>query len=318
MYIVGINNAIDSGICLMKDGILLEAINEERLNRVKCYQGLPLKSLNYILDKQKLKIDDISYFTYSWYSKQNDYPKYINKLTKRIVKALENNPNCSKIIVDRISLEISRDEKLRSEFEQWMSDLGVPKEKIFYLDHHKSHAWAAFAPSPFDSAFVFTFDARGDLKSCSASYADKNDGIVELDYQLSFDSIGFLYGQITHYLGFTHNKHEGKVTGLAAFGNPEKTSHLFNKLITWEDGSIVTNLGLYKPFYLEMLPDLTKELDKFSREDIAAGLQKRCEELIVKYIKYWMANSKKGETKNVCLAGGVFSNVRINQIIAEM
>ena len=196
--------------------------DEKRLNRKKNYQGLPQQCLDYLLNKQKLKVNDIGYFIYSWCGKQNNYSEYINKLTKRIIKALTNNPNCSKIIKARMQVELFRDEKLRFEFEQWMFELGVSKNKIVYLDHHKSHAWAAFAPSPFDEAFIFTFDARGDLKSCSASYADKN-GIEELDYHLTFDSIGFLYGQITNYLGFTHNKHEGKVVGLAALGNPEKT-----------------------------------------------------------------------------------------------
>ena len=114
-----------------------------------------------------------------------------------------------------------------------LKKFNIPLKKVRFFDHHQSHAWSAFAPSPFDKALVFTMDARGDLKSASVSIAEKRKGLKELENNLSLDSLGFLYGQITYFLGFKPHRHEGKVTGLAAYGDPNKTLHIFKNLINW-------------------------------------------------------------------------------------
>jgi len=138
----------------------------------------------------------------------------------------------------------------------------------------------------------------------------------EIDYQLTVDSIGYLYSQITEYLGFKPHRHEGKVTGLAAYGNANKTLKLFEKVMVFEEGNFISNLGFYRPF-TSPSNELAKELKKFSKEDIAAGLQTHCERLVSSYIKYWI--KKMGyKSKNICLAGGVAANVRINQVISNI
>jgi carbamoyltransferase len=187
-----------------------------------------------------------------------------------------------------------------------------------FLDHHSSHRWGAFACSPFDQAFVFTFDGRGDLKSTTAAIADRTSGIRELDYRLSLDSLGFLYGQITHYLGYKPHRHEGKVTGLAAYGDPAKTLPLFRSLLSFEDGAIVAQIAPYKPFYTNLQPELVAELDRFRPEDIAAGVQAHCEDLVTRYVAHWMKAAGRPDVRSVCLAGGVAANVKINQRVAEL
>ncbi len=317
MRIIGLHNDIDAGICLLQDDTILEAVNEERFNRVKLYQGLPELCFQYVLKKHHLSVHNIDYVVYPWYSKQNDYPDYVRKLTKRIALAMSKNPQCGQIIEDRIDVELDNDEQTRQEFEHWMHMLGIPAEKIVYVDHHHSHAWSAFATSPFDEAYIFTFDGRGDLKSATASCGEKEHGITEYDYLLTFDSLGYLYGQITKYLGFTPHRHEGKITGLAAYGNPETTLPIFREIIAWTNGTIVANLGLYKPFF-SMTKELQAKFNRFSREDIAAGIQAHCEDLVAKYISHWIQKINKPHIKNVCLAGGLFANVRINQCVREI
>jgi carbamoyltransferase len=318
MRIIGLHNDEDAGACLLEDGQILDAVNEERLNRTKLYKGRPERCLDYILDRHALTLSDIDYFVYGWHGRRNDYLEYAQRLTKRVIRAVQRNPECGAIIEDRLAVEIDRDGETRLDFEDWMASLEIPHEKIAFVDHHRSHAWAAFACSPFEDALIFTFDGRGDLKSVTASSGNRDTGITEHDYLLSFDSLGFLYGQITHYLGYTPHRHEGKVTGLAANGDPAQTLPLFRSLISSHNGRPEAQIGPYKPFYTDLHPDLIGELDQFSREDIAAGVQTHCEELVVTYIQQIIDELGSAASHNICLAGGVAANVKINQRVGEI
>ena len=318
MYILGLHNDEDAGVALMQDGRILYALSEERLSRIKLHKGFPSLSLDYVLNRHGLTLDEIDHIIYGWHGRKNDYSDYARKLVRRSVRAVTANPEAGPILVERVDIEIDRDAETRGLFEQSMHELGVPPGRITFLDHHSSHSWGAFACSPFDQSFVFTFDGRGDLKSTTASVADRKSGIVEHDYQLSMDSLGFLYGQITHYLGYKPHRHEGKVTGLAAFGKATKTLPLFRRLMSFDDGMIVANIAPYRPFYTNLHPQLVAELDQFSHEDIAAGVQAHCEDLVTAYVAYWIKKIDRPDIRNVCLAGGVAANVKINQRVAEI
>jgi len=317
MNIVGLHNDLDAGACLVQDGRVLCAINEERLSRVKLHSGVPRQSLAWVLDFAGLRLEDVDWFVYSWYGKQNDYGNYSRKLVTRVVEALHNDPGCGPILEQRVKVEFDRDQTTREKFEAWLHELGIPQTKVAYYDHHLTHAWSAFATSPFDEALVFTFDGRGDLKSATVSSVSTSKGIKEHDYLLSFDSLGFLYGQMTHYLGFDHNRHEGKVTGLAAMGDPAKTMGLMEQLITWESGTIRANIGLYKPFYTNLGERLMELLKSHTREDLAAAVQQHCETLVLKYMDHWIQELKPSQPVNMCASGGLFANVKLNQRIAD-
>jgi len=319
LYILGIHNAVDSGVCLIEDGVVLSAVNEERFSREKLHQGWPEKSLQYVLSEYDLDILDIDWFAYGWHGMQNDFSDYLDKFIARLFVELEVAPGAMDTISDRARTEVEQDRGVREKFENHARAAGIPADRILYFDHHATHAWAAFACSPFEKSFVFTFDARGDRKSGAAFTASAEDGIQEYDYMLSvFDGLGFLYGQITHYLGFTPQRHEGKVTGLAAFGKPERTLPLFERLISWDGDGMRAHFDLYRPFYTNLNAELIEELDKFSREDIAAGLQAHCETLVTEYVKHWIAKIDRPDIRNVCLSGGISANVKINQAVLEI
>lgn len=315
MKILSLHNDIDAGCCLIDGKNIIETLNEERFNRKKLYKGFPKKTLEYILNKYSLTPNKIDYVIYGWHGKNLDLGKYKKKLVSRIIHAMKNNSNCGDLISDRINIEINRDQNTRQIFEKNIIKYGFKKKQILYLEHHLSHAWSAYAASPFKSAYIFTFDGRGDFKSATANYFDKKLGIVPINFQLTFDSLGYLYSQITKFLGFKAFRHEGKITGLAAFGDFTKTIKIFEKAITFKDGNFITNLGYFNPF-TNCSKEMSKDLKSFNKEDVAAGVQKVCEKLIVKYINYWMKKSNY-KSSNVCLAGGVAGNVRINQIIHE-
>ncbi|MEK7623077.1 MAG: carbamoyltransferase C-terminal domain-containing protein, partial [Patescibacteria group bacterium] len=158
-----------------------------------------------------------------------------------------------------------------------------------------------------------TLDASGNFRSGSISIG-KGTELKEISCNYTWDSLGFLYGQITEYLGFKPHRHEGKVTGLAAYGDPQKCLPLMQKMIQVRDGKIVSLMGegYYKPFFYEQSEKLKVALKSFSREDIAAGLQKHFEDVVTQYIQYYVEETGVG---NLALAGGVFANVKLNQRI---
>lgn len=316
MYVLGIHNDVDAGVCLLKDGRLLDAVSEERFSRVKLHKGVPHKSLAYLLRKHGLALRDIDTVAYGWHNPQDYCRIYADKLARRVVKAMERDPESGFVITDRIQEENNRDGATLSEFQEWTKEQGLHREQIFYADHHTCHAFAAFAASPFEDAVIFTMDGRGDLKSASVSTGNRSTGVERHDYLLTFDSLGYLYGKITAYLGFKPHRHEGKITGLAAYGDPEKALPIMQQLIGFEDGEIVANLGRYKPFF-SIKPWLAKELDAFSREDVSAAVQRHVEDLATAWIGHWLRKLGK-KNVNVCLGGGLFANVRLNQKIAEL
>ena len=118
MYILGIHNASDAGICLIKNGKILYAINEERLNRKKMFSGFPHKSLKMILSKFALKISDIDYFVYGWCGKKNDIYDYNIKFTKRMLEECRRDSKNYKLINERVLAENIRDNFHRISFDK--------------------------------------------------------------------------------------------------------------------------------------------------------------------------------------------------------
>ena len=318
-FILGIHNGLESGVCLFKNGKILEAVSEERFNYIKVFAGIPKLAYEYVLKKHKIKPENIESVVYSRVTFKNNWLKYSIKIFKKLIFSIILNPLTIKVFFHRIKTEL-HDEIFKKEFYQWIQSLGISKNKIVLLEHHKAHAWSAFACSPFNEAIVITADGRGDFKSTTISEASLTNGIKELDFLSSFDSLGFLYAQVTKYLGFRPHRHEGKVTGLAAFGDPNKTIEFFNEMVSWNKilGHWSTNLNLYSPHNINDLKSFKNKLNKFKKEDIAAGVQKHCEDLIVKYIKHWLKKINKKDPINICLAGGLFANVKINQNISEI
>ena len=185
------------------------------------------------------------------------------------------------------------------------------------MDHHKSHAASAYFCSPFKSAKVFTFDGKGGFKS--SSYFDARNGyFFEKDFNTTFESLGYFYGNITKALGFKAERHEGKITGLAAYGKKTKILEYFKSFIKFQKGKINITLGdNYMPWFCEKedLSSFYSNINKYSKEDVAYAAQYILEDIICKYIK---SKIKTKKNVNICLAGGVFANVKLNQKIMEI
>lgn len=314
MLILGVCNAIDSGACLLKDGKILAAVSEERFVRKKNIAAFPKQSINYILQSQKLKPEDIDWIGCGAWN-GIDQIKTLPHLIEDIIDQLENSTKDTKgILLDRIKATTTRDESFKKELFEGLESLGFPKEKVILCDHHYSHALTAFYCSPFEEAFVFTADGRGDFRSVSLWLASRKEGLKLIDMASELTSLGAMYGFITKFLGFTPDKHEGKVTGLAARGKKTQAYEILKSGLWFDEkkGRIRSRIGdNYRPFLSADWPELHKKLANFSRDDIAFAAQKLLEEILIGFLMKHIA-SKPDESVNLCLAGGCMSNVKLN------
>ena len=312
MYLLGLHNSLGSGVTLFKNNKLLFAVQEERLNRIKNFDGFPQKSLNLVYKKFNLNSDKINHYIYG-FKKDFHFDKFVKQNLK---KRLQNLNDIQKNKFEkRIKIENLRDKREVNQFLYFAKKNKIPKKKIVFMDHHLSHAFSGISLSGYNKCFSLSMDARGDYKSMLiASYSKTKVKFIDMNF--SYDSLGFLYGQITRLLGFKHNRHEGKVLALSVSGNYKKTLKIFEKLFSFKNGKLYANIDKFNPYFNNIDSNIKRQLKKFSKEDIAAGLQYFVEKIVLKIIrKIYYFNNKK--TFNLCLSGGLFANIKINQKIAN-
>lgn len=312
MIILGISNSIDSNVALLKDGELIFAAGEERFSRVKMDDSFPEQALKAALSFASITLDDIDVVSYGWHK---GFPEeHLAAYVERCLKIAAGGKEATEIMLQRITMEAERCGARRRNFDARMQELGLG-DRIEYFDHHQSHAANAFFASPFKEALVTTLDAAGDYRSATVSIGKGND-LTDVTCEFTFDGLGFLYGQITEYLGFKPHRHEGKVTGLAAFGNPSTCLPIMQKMMRYRNGRIEGLLDQYfKPFFFEQKPALKEVLRGHSRENIAAAVQQHLEDIVAEYIGYYV---KKHGIGAIACSGGIFANVKMNQRIRTL
>jgi carbamoyltransferase len=161
---------------------------------------------------------------------------------------------------------------------------------------------------------VVTADGVGDGICHSVNIVDGQHQILRKHESMIFHSIAEMYGYVTHNLGFRYNRHEGKITGLAAYGNPEKTLHVFRRAMGWDPERLELR-SLLGAWGRPGARKLHRMLQGYKREDIAAGLQRAVEEVMAGVVG---ASMRRYSKRLLCVAGGLFSNVRMNQVLREL
>lgn len=304
--LLGFNNNLDSGATLIEDGKIVASINEERLNRIKLYSGVPKKSIESVLGMgNKKNVDGIVIS-----GQLNGMPDlfcYIKRL-------FSISPKYYYQLAGRFKHVWHYRKKHYSEMLDY-AKRRFPKKKIFKVDHHLSHAASAHYTSGERKNLIVTMDAWGDRLSNGAYIAKENFKRIHSTSEL--DSLGYFYGRITSALGFRYHRHEGKVTGLAAYGKSDKRlMELMKKMIVFQKKSMSfkSKIGRY---YLPKGDgsDLKKLFSQFKREDVAAAAQKYLEHIVEEYFRTLIEEYGKN---NIALAGGVFANVKLNQIIKNI
>ena len=324
MRILGIADGLNSGAALIENGRVLYAVNEERLIRAKMATGFPRESICKVLEDTQTRPEDVEVIAVAMV---NDYFRekavpfegwFLRDQAPLKEALLSASSHVTKLFGARPLLKDS--------YYTLKAQIGKTRRKaikdlvrrdwglnspVKFIDHHFAHACSAYFTAGVDEATVITMDGAGD-NSSSHVYHVKNGKFHKLWNVDSFNSIGNYYGYITHICGFNAHKHEGKITGLAAYGKPIYTD-ILKRFIDFEDGSIV-NKG--QVFYWAAVKAIERALPRsFKREDLAASMQQVLEDVGSAYIRYWV---ERTGCPDLALAGGVFANVKLNQRIHEI
>ena len=313
MKVLGITNNDLAGACLVQDGEIVAAVSEERFTRTKDHKTWPARSIEYVLREAGIPLGEIDRVAYGWCA-GFDAGKHLLLYVDRVAEEARNRPEGVAHLRKRVADEIRNDQAKRAEFDEFVHASGLRGKEV-YVDHHESHGLGAFLCSPFDDALVLTCDGRGDFQSLTVTHCSA-EGEEVLQRETSVDSLGYFYGRITKLLGFKPNRHEGKITGLAANGDPRKLLPLMRKMIDiTEGGAIRARTGdYYQPSYDGYSRKLLDEIAAHDPADVAAAAQAHVENLLTAVVA---RHIRKVPSGNVCLAGGVFANVKLNQRIAE-
>ena len=310
MYILGISAFYhDSAACLVKDGEIISAAQEERFTRKKHDYNFPINAVNFCLSYSKISVNELDLVAF--------YDKPFLKFERLLESYLNYAPKGIKSFIKAMPLWIK--EKL------WMKEL-IKKElnyegKTIFPEHHESHAASAFFPSPFNEAAILTMDGVGEWTT--TSFGVGKDNKIELIADIKFPhSLGLLYSAFTYYTGFKVNSGEYKVMGLAPYGEPKFKELILKELIdVKDDGSFRMNMDYFNyPVGLTMTnekfhhlfggPPRKPETKLTQKEmDIARSIQDVTEEIVMKMGKHVY---KVTGLKNLSLAGGVALNCVAN------
>jgi carbamoyltransferase len=306
MNILGISAFYhDSAACIVRDGEIIAAAQEERFTRKKHDHRFPGNAIEYCLKEAGINIDQLDYVAF--------YDKPWLKFERLLETYLSFTPAGLKSFL--MSMPLWLKEKL------WMGDL-IKKEtgykgELYYPEHHQSHAASAFYPSPYGGAAILTIDGVGEWATASWSIGHANK--LDMKYELKFPhSLGLLYSAFTYYTGFKVNSGEYKVMGLAPYGEPKYVNMILDELMDLkEDGSFRLNMKYFN--YCQGLTMTSKAFDKLfggpprkpesklTRRDmdLARSVQDVTEEVMLRMVRH--IKKETGE-KNLCLAGGVALN----------
>jgi carbamoyltransferase len=339
MYILGISCYYhDAAAVLLKDGALVAAAEEERFSRIKHDYGFPKNAIRFCLKQEGIRGEDLDYAVF--------FEKPFRKLDRILMTTLQTYPQSWRVF--RESMISWMIDKL------WVattlqSELGVPKSKILFSEHHLSHAASAYLCSPFDEAAILTVDGVGEW--VTATYGIGRGNTIRLLKQIEFPhSLGLLYSAFTAFLGFEVNEGEYKVMGMAPYGKPIHVDKVWKLIQQNCDGSFSLDMdyfcfhhstdqtyshkfvelfgeprppkmlfftdGTGFPKYFGTPPGNQHELARLNQHyaDIAASIQKVTEEVLL-----GMANHLYRETglKRLCIAGGVGLNSVANSRILK-
>ena len=317
-FILGISAFYhDSAATIIKDGKIISAAQEERFTRKKHDSGYPYNAVQFVLNNSNLKLDDIESIVFY----EKPFLKFERLLETYVANAPKGFLQFSKAMPSWLREKLFQKNLLINYLKKHDKSFANSK-KIFFSEHHLSHAASAFYPSPHDEAIILTADGVGEWATTTVAVGKKNK--LEIKKEIHFPhSLGLLYSAFTYYTGFKVNSGEYKLMGLAPYGEPKYVNLIYDKLIdVKDDGSFRLNQD-----YFNYATGLTMTNEKFDNifgkkprdskkdkitefhMDIAASIQKVTEEIMLK-----ICRSLKNEYKieNLCLAGGVALNCVAN------
>ncbi len=319
----------DAAAALLRDGQLVAAAEEERFSRKKHDFDFPKNAIQYCLEAGGIKGPDLDYAVF--------FEKPFRKLDRILQTVLQTYPKSWRVFRESMITWLLDKMWVASTLE---TQLGIPKDKVLFSEHHLSHAASAFLCSPFDEAAILTVDGVGEWITATCGVGRGTD--IRLTKQINFPhSIGLLYSAFTAFLGFEVNEGEYKVMGMAPYGQPRYVDKVWKLVRQNADGSFALDMDYFCfhhstdrtfngrfvnlfgeprppkmlfftestgfPKYFGTPPSDRKELSQLNQHyaDIAASIQRVTEELLVGMAKHFY---KETGLKRLCIAGGVGLN----------
>ena len=307
----------DSASTILVDGKIVAAAQEERFTRKKHDASYPFNAIEFVLKFSKLKLNDVDQIIFF----EKPFLKFERLLETYVAFAPRGFRSFCMAMPLWLKEKLFQKKMLFNELKRH-DDNFIDDKKIYFSDHHLSHAASAFFPSPFEEAIVLTADGVGEWATTTVAIGKGNN--LEIKKEIHFPhSLGLLYSAFTYYTGFKVNSGEYKLMGLAPYGTPIYEDKIKNNLIDIkEDGSFyldqsyfnyatgftMTNEKFDNLFGQKVRDSKLEKLTQFHM-DIAASIQKVTEDVMIKLIK---SLKEEFNIPNLCLAGGVALNCVAN------
>jgi len=318
MYILGVNAYHgDSSACLVKDGKLIYAVEEERFRRIKHWAGFPSESIQSCLDEAGIGLDEVAHIAINSDPRAN--------WAKKVGFALSKRPDFG-LVMERIR-NAGKRQSLKKVLESGFSGQ-LFKGEVHHIEHHQAHLASTFMVSPFSEAVVVSVDGFGDFTSAAWGVGRGNS--IEIDDRVYFPySLGTFYQALTQFIGFPHYGDEYKVMGLAPYGEPKYMDEMRQIVQLQDDGSFSLNMDYFiyhkekvnyewedgRPHVGRLFSDRLTELLGPARgkdevleqrhKDIARSVQEMYEEALFHLLNRLY---ERHELDVVCLAGGCAMN----------
>ena len=307
----------DSAATILIDGKIIAAAQEERFTRIKHDKSYPFNAIEFVLKYANIKFSDIDAIVFF----EKPFLKFERLLETYVAFAPRGFISFCKAMPIWLKEKLFQKNLLFNKFKEHDKNF-KDQSKIYFSDHHLSHAASAFYPSPYEEAIILTADGVGEWATTTVSIGKGNN--VQIKKEIQFPhSLGLLYSAFTYYTGFKVNSGEYKLMGLAPYGSPiyedkikdhlvdikdDGSFHLDQSFFNYATGLTMTNDKFDKLFGQKPRDPKNEQLTQFHM-DIAASIQKVTEEIMIK-----LAKSIRAEYKipNLCLAGGVALNCVAN------
>ena len=312
----------DSAATILVDGKIIAAAQEERFTRIKHDSSYPFHAIEFTLSYANIKLSDVDQVIFF----EKPFLKFERLLETYVAFAPKGFKSFCMAMPIWLNSKLFQKKMLFNQLKRHDKNFKDDK-KIFFSDHHLSHAASAFFPSPFEEAIVLTADGVGEWATTTVAIGKANK--LEIKKEIQFPhSLGLLYSAFTYYAGFKVNSGEYKLMGLAPYGAPiyenkikdnlidikeDGTFHLDQTYFSYATGLKMTNKKFNNLFGQNPRDPKKEKLTQFHM-DIASSIQKVTEDIMIK-----LAKSLKNEFKisNLCLAGGVALNCVANGKILQ-
>jgi carbamoyltransferase len=328
MYTLGINAVFhDSSACLVKDGVVIAAAEEERFTHIKHGKRpvpfstweLPFHAIHYCLGVAGIHINDVNNFAYSFdpFSLLGKH-KDNTEISLPLEPSAHPTPEEWQSVWDPLFLSsiVNAPRQLVDGYphhlQERFSGANLPRDRWHFVNHHLSHAASAFLPSPFNEAAVMTLDGRGE-RATTAYYRGEGNNLSLIGHVEMPHSLGLLYEKVTSYLGFLHSSDEYKVMALASYGKPVYEREFREMIRIFDNGKY----EIKDTDFTALFGPKRRKGDDFTQHhfNIAHSLQVVLQDKVLELTE-WLHVQVPSE--NLCLAGGVALNCVLNAWLRDM